>query len=134
MQWMRWRAHARGFRRCAAKAPAVNAAVVIHRKPEWVIRLVIGLGVYGLSCRKIADNFNRRFGRQGLFTLFSQPRCAPEGLDARRRHAAMLAALQGPATPQTAPRVHNPKGRAVLARPSALRSLHGRPAHARRAP
>ena len=42
----------------------------------------------------------------------------------------MLDALQATATPQTAPWVRNPEGRAVLARPSALRSLHGRQADA----
>jgi hypothetical protein len=47
-------------KRFAADSP-VNAFP--RRKPDWVVRLVIGLAVYGLSCRKIADNFNRRFGR-----------------------------------------------------------------------
>jgi len=61
-RWLQWRAHVQVFRRCA-KTPAVNAAVAIRRKPDWVVQLVICLAVYGLNCRKIADNFNRRFGR-----------------------------------------------------------------------
>jgi len=64
LRW-RWRrsraAGSRFYRR--ARNFMVDGAACTHRKPEWAVRLVIGLGVHGLSCRKIADNFNRRFGR-----------------------------------------------------------------------
>jgi transposase InsO family protein len=56
------------FKRRAKVRPLANKlagnGVGIHRKPQWVRRIVIGLAVHGLSCRQIANHFNRRFGRQ----------------------------------------------------------------------
>ena len=34
------------------------------RKPEWVRQIVIGLAAHRLSCRRIADDFNRQHGRR----------------------------------------------------------------------
>ena len=49
----------------AGKIAADDAAHAnTRRKPQWVVRIVIGLGAHGLSCRKIANNVNRRFGRR----------------------------------------------------------------------
>lgn len=62
--WQRWRELVPFFRRRARK-PATDDATVPacpRRKPDWIRRIVIGLGVHDLSCRGIADHFNRRFG------------------------------------------------------------------------
>jgi transposase InsO family protein len=64
--WSQWhrRANKPIFRRRAKLPPAVIDASKAFpvRKPAWIVRIVISLGVYGLSCRNIAANFNRRFG------------------------------------------------------------------------
>jgi len=65
-QWLRWRwrqCRKQVFRRRPGKL-VVDGVVsaCMRRKPEWVLRIVIGLGVHGLTCRQIAANFNRRFG------------------------------------------------------------------------
>ena len=60
-RWRRSRAAGSRFYR-RARNFMVDGAACTHRKPEWAVRLVIGLGVHVLSCRQIADNFNRRFG------------------------------------------------------------------------
>jgi transposase InsO family protein len=63
----RWRqqwALASVLKRRGRRFDHVSAAACLRCKPEWVVRLVIGLGVHGLSCRAIAANFNRRFGHR----------------------------------------------------------------------
>ena len=57
---LRLRAHARGYRRIALPArPAHSPA-----KPPWVRQEIIRLKALmpHTGCRRIADNFNRRFG------------------------------------------------------------------------
>jgi transposase InsO family protein len=63
----RWRRQARTpvFRRRARQKSTLDAALVLprsHRKPQWIRRIVISLAVHDLSCRQIANHFNRRFG------------------------------------------------------------------------
>jgi transposase InsO family protein len=62
--WQWWRRSLPIFPRRTKKLAADDATVSAcpHRKPEWVRRIVIGLGVHDLSCRRIAHHFNRRFG------------------------------------------------------------------------
>jgi transposase InsO family protein len=44
-----------------AEDPQIQAQP--RRKPEWVVRTVIRLGIHRLTCRSIATNFNRRYGQ-----------------------------------------------------------------------